>query len=178
MPRELCFLYGTFMEDYLHDINICQQFAKRNREKMAEVLLERTGLVALESFQTIHNYIDVDEMILRKGSVSAKNGEKLLIPINMRDGSLICVGKGNPEWNYSAPHGAGRIMSRSAAFERLTMEEYQKEMAGIYTTCVNTSTLDESPMAYKNMDEIVANIEPTAEIIAHIKPIYNFKAAE
>ena len=178
MPRELCFLYGTFMEDYLHDINICQQFAKRNREKMAEVLLERTGLVALESFQTIHNYIDVDEMILRKGSVSAKNGEKLLIPINMRDGSLICVGKGNPEWNYSAPHGAGRIMSRSAAFERLTMEEYQKEMAGIYTTCVNTSTLDESPMAYKNIDEIVANIEPTAEIIAHIKPIYNFKAAE
>ncbi len=178
MPRELCFLYGTFMEDYLHDINICQQFAKRNREKMAEVLLERTGLVALESFQTIHNYIDVDEMILRKGSVSAKNGEKLLIPINMRDGSLICVGKGNSDWNYSAPHGAGRLMSRSAAFERLTMEEYEKQMAGIYTTCVNTSTLDESPMAYKNMDEIVANIEPTAEIIAHIKPIYNFKAAE
>jgi RNA-splicing ligase RtcB len=178
MPRELCYLYATFMEDYLHDINICQQFAKRNREKMAGVLLERTGLVALESFQTIHNYIDVDEKILRKGSVSAKNGEKLLIPINMRDGSLICVGKGNSEWNYSAPHGAGRIMSRSAAFERLTMEEYQKEMAGIYTTCVNTSTLDESPMAYKNMDEIVANIEPTADIIAHIKPIYNFKAAE
>ena len=178
MPRELCFLYGTFMEDYLHDINICQQFAKRNREKMAEVLLERTGLTGYEAFQTIHNYIDVDEMILRKGSVSAKNGEKLLIPINMRDGSLICVGKGNSEWNNSAPHGAGRLMSRSAAFERLTMEEYQKEMAGIYTTCVNTSTLDESPMAYKNMDEIVANIEPTAEIIAHIKPIYNFKAAE
>ena len=178
MPRELCYLYGTFMEDYLHDINICQQFAKRNREKMAEVLLERTGLTGYEAFQTIHNYIDVDEMILRKGSVSAKNGEKLLIPINMRDGSLICVGKGNSEWNNSAPHGAGRLMSRSAAFERLTMEEYQKEMAGIYTTCVNTSTLDESPMAYKNMDEIVANIEPTAEIIAHIKPIYNFKAAE
>ena len=178
MPRELCYLYGTFMEDYLHDINICQQFAKRNREKMAEVLLERTGLIGYEAFQTIHNYIDVDEMILRKGSVSAKNGEMLLIPINMRDGSLICVGKGNSEWNNSAPHGAGRLMSRSAAFERLTMEEYQKEMAGIYTTCVNTSTLDESPMAYKNMDEIVANIEPTAEIIAHIKPIYNFKAAE
>ena len=178
MPRELCFLYGTFMEDYLHDIHICQQFAKRNREKMAEVLLERTGLTGYETFQTIHNYIDVDEMILRKGSVSAKNGEKLLIPINMRDGSLICVGKGNSEWNNSAPHGAGRLMSRSAAFERLTMEEYQKEMAGIYTTCVNTSTLDESPMAYKNMDEIVANIEPTAEIIAHIKPIYIFKAAE
>ena len=177
MPRELCYLYGEFMEDYLHDINICQQFAKRNREKMAEILLEKTGLVAIETFQTIHNYIDVEEKILRKGSVSAKSGEKLLIPINMRDGSLICVGKGNEDWNYSAPHGAGRLMSRSAAFERLTMEEYEKQMAGIYTTCVNTATLDESPMAYKNMDEIVVNIEPTAEIIAHIKPIYNFKAA-
>lgn len=178
MPRDLCYLYGTFMEDYLHDINICQQFAERNRKKMAEILLEKTGLIAYEAFQTIHNYIDVDEMILRKGSVSAKAGEKLLIPINMRDGSLICVGKGNEDWNYSAPHGAGRLMSRSAAFERLTMEEYEKQMAGIYTTCVNTSTLDESPMAYKNMDEIVENIQPTAEIIAHIKPIYNFKAAE
>ena len=178
MPRELCFLYGKFMEDYLHDINICQQFAKRNREKMAEILLQKTGLEAIETFQTIHNYIDVEERILRKGSVSAKAGEKLLIPINMRDGSLICIGKGNADWNFSAPHGAGRLMSRSAAFERLTMEEYEKQMEGIYTTCVNTNTLDESPMAYKNMDEIVANIEPTAEIIAHIKPIYNFKAAE
>ena len=178
IPRELCFLYGSFMEDYLHDVHICQEFAKRNREKMAEVLLQLTGLASVETFQTIHNYIDVDEKILRKGSVSAKAGEKLLIPINMRDGSLICIGKGNAEWNYSAPHGAGRLMSRSAAFERLTMEEYQEQMAGIYTTCVNTATLDESPMAYKNMDEIVANIEPTAEIIAHIKPIYNFKAAE
>lgn len=178
MPRELCYLYGEFMEDYLHDINICQQFAKRNREKMAEILLQKTSLVSIEAFQTIHNYIDVDEKILRKGSVSAKNGEKLLIPINMRDGSLICIGKGNEDWNYSAPHGAGRLMSRSAAFERLTMEEYEKQMEGIYTTCVNTATLDESPMAYKNMDEIVANIAPTAEIIAHIKPIYNFKAAE
>lgn len=178
MPRELCYLYGNFMEDYLHDVNICQQFAKRNREKMAEILLEKTGLIALEAFQTIHNYIDIDEMILRKGSVSAKAGEKLLIPINMRDGSLICVGKGNEDWNNSAPHGAGRIMSRSAAFEKLTMEEYQAQMSGIYTTCVNTSTLDESPMAYKSMDEIAQNIEPTAEIIAHVKPIYNFKAAE
>ncbi len=178
MPRELCYLYGKFMENYLHDIHICQQFAKRNREKMAEILLQKTDLAAIEAFQTIHNYIDVEERVLRKGSVSAKVGEKLLIPINMRDGSLICVGKGNADWNYSAPHGAGRLMSRSAAFERLTMEEYEKQMEGIYTTCVNTSTLDESPMAYKNMDEIVANIEPTAEIIAHIKPIYNFKAAE
>ena len=178
MPRELCYLYGAFMEDYLHDINICQRFAQRSREIMAHILLQKTGLAALEAFQTVHNYIDVDEMILRKGSVSAKAGEKLLIPINMRDGSLICVGKGNADWNYSAPHGAGRLMSRSAAFERLTMEEYRAQMAGIYTTCVNASTLDESPMAYKNMDEIIENIEPTAEIVAHIKPIYNFKAAE
>jgi len=178
MPRELCYLYGSFMEDYLHDIDICQRFAKRNREKMAEILLSHMGLCALDAFQTVHNYIDVESMILRKGSVSAKAGEKLLIPINMRDGSLICIGKGNDEWNCSAPHGAGRLMSRTTAFEKLTMEEYQRQMEGIYTTCVNTATLDESPMAYKSMEEIVNNIGPTAEIVSHIKPIYNFKAAE
>lgn len=178
MPAELCYLYGSFMEDYLHDLDICQQFAKRNREKMAEILLEKTGLTGYESFQTIHNYIDPQTRILRKGAVSANEGEKLLVPINMRDGSLICLGKGNEDWNNSAPHGAGRLMSRSAAFEKLTMQEYQAQMAGIYTTCVNTSTLDESPMAYKNMDEIVENIKPTAQIIAHIKPVYNFKAAD
>ena len=178
MPRELCFLYGSFMDDYLHDIDICQQFARRNREKMAEILLEKTGLTACGAFHTIHNYIDIDEKILRKGAVSAKSGEKLLIPINMRDGSLICIGKGNADWNFSAPHGAGRLMSRTSAFERLTMEEYRAQMAGIYTTCINSSTLDESPMAYKSIDEITENIEPTAEIIAHIKPIYNFKASE
>ena len=177
MPRALCYLYDTFMEDYLHDIDICQKFAKRNREKMAEILLEETGIIGGEAFHTIHNYIDVEEKILRKGSVSAKAGEKILIPINMRDGSLLCIGKGNEDWNGSAPNGAGRLMSRTAAFERLTMEEYTAQMAGIYTTCVNTSTLDESPMAYKNMDEIIANIEPTAEIVKRIKPIYNFKAA-
>ena len=178
MPRELCYLYGSYMEDYLHDIRICQQFALRNREKMAEILLTQNGLVGLEAFQTIHNYIDVDGRVMRKGAVSAKDGEKLLIPINMRDGSLICIGKGNDDWNQSAPHGAGRLLSRSDAFERLTMAEYEKQMEGIYTTCVSTATLDESPMAYKNMDEIVANIQPTAQIIARIKPIYNFKAAE
>ena len=138
MPRELCYLYGSFMEDYLQDIIICQKFAKRNREKIAEILLEKTGISGGESFHTVHNYIDVDEMILRKGAVSAKSGEKLLIPINMRDGSLICEGLGNEDWNNSAPHGAGRLMSRSAANERLTMEEYKKEMEGIYTTCVNS----------------------------------------
>ena len=178
LPRDLCFLYGSFMEDYLHDVDICQKFAERNREKMAQIILERLGWTAIESFQTVHNYIDVHEMILRKGAVSAKKGEKLLIPINMRDGSLICIGKGNGDWNCSAPHGAGRLMSRSAAFERLTMAEYEKEMAGIYSTCVVPDTLDESPMAYKSMEEIVANIEPTAEIVRKIKPIYNFKASE
>ena len=178
LPRDLCYLYDSFMEDYLHDVDICQRFAERNRAKMAEIILERCGWTVVESFQTIHNYIDVSEMILRKGSVSAKAGEKLLIPINMRDGSLICIGKGNEDWNFSAPHGAGRLMSRSAAFERLTMAEYEREMSGIYSTCVVPDTLDESPMAYKSIDEIVENIEPTAEIVRRIKPIYNFKAAE
>ena len=178
LPKDLCYLYDSFMEDYLHDVDICQKFAERNRARMAEIIMERCGWTAVETFQTIHNYIDVNEMILRKGSVSAKAGEKLLIPINMRDGSLICIGKGNEDWNYSAPHGAGRLMSRSAAFERLTMAEYEREMAGIYTTCVVPDTLDESPMAYKSIDEIVENIEPTADIIRRIKPIYNFKAAE
>ena len=178
LPADLCFLYGSYMQDYLYDVDICQRFAERNRAKMAEILAERCGWTPIEAFQTIHNYVDVHEMILRKGAVSAKAGEKLLIPINMRDGSLICIGKGNEDWNCSAPHGAGRLLSRSAAFEKLTMAEYEAQMAGIYSTCVLPDTLDESPMAYKSMDEIVENIEPTAEIVAHIKPIYNFKAAE
>ena len=178
LPADLCFLYGSYMQDYLYDVDICQRFAERNRAKMAEILAERCGWTPMEAFQTIHNYVDVHEMILRKGAVSAKAGEKLLIPINMRDGSLICIGKGNEDWNCSAPHGAGRLLSRSAAFEKLTMAEYEAQMAGIYSTCVLPDTLDESPMAYKSMDEIVENIEPTAEIVAHIKPIYNFKAAE
>ena len=166
------------MEDYLHDLGICQEFAKRNREKIGELLLQKTGLIPGEAFQTIHNYIDHGTNIIRKGAVSAKAGEQLLIPINMRDGSLICVGKGNEDWNQSAPHGAGRLLSRSTAFEQLTMEEYTAQMAGIYTTCVSPSTLDESPMAYKTMDEILANIGPTADVLNHIKPIYNFKAPE
>lgn len=178
MPEDLCYLYGEYMQDYLHDINICQQFATKNREKMAEILLKKAGLTAKSAFHTVHNYIDVKEKILRKGSVSAKDGEILLIPINMRDGSLICKGKGNEEWNFSAPHGAGRLLSRSSANESLTMAEYEAQMKGIYTTCVNSSTLDESPMAYKNIEDIVNNIGPTAHIIAHIKPIYNFKAAD
>ena len=178
LPRALCYLYGEFMEDYMHDVDICQRFAVRSRERMAEIILERCGLCALETFSTIHNYVDVDEMIVRKGAVSAKAGEKLLIPINMRDGSLICVGKGNEDWNFSAPHGAGRLMSRSAAFERLTMQEYEAEMKGIYSTSVNPNTLDESPMAYKNIDEIIENVAPSVDIVRRIRPIYNFKANE
>lgn len=178
MPRELCYLYGSFMEDYFHDVNICQNFAMRNREKIAEILLDRVKILPLNSFHTVHNYIDVNEMILRKGAVSAKNGEKLLIPINMRDGSLICIGKGNEDWNFSAPHGAGRLMSRSIALERLTMAEYEAQMTGIYSTCVVPNTLDESPMAYKSIEEIIENIEPTAKIVCRIKPVYNFKATK
>ncbi len=178
LPRDLCFLYGSFMDDYLHDVDICQKFAERNRAKIAEKIIEYCNWTPVETFQTIHNYIDVNEMILRKGAVSAKAGEKLLIPINMRDGSLICIGRGNEDWNFSAPHGAGRLMSRSAAFERLTMAEYEAEMAGIYSTCVLPDTLDESPMAYKSMDEIIENITPTADILCRITPIYNFKASE
>lgn len=178
LPRDLCHLYGTFMDDYMHDIDICQRFATRNREKIAELLLEKTSLCALDAFHTVHNYIDVHEKILRKGAVSAKSGEMLLVPINMRDGSLLCVGKGNPDWNYSAPHGAGRLMSRANAFEQLTMAEYEKQMQGIYTTCVTPDTLDESPMAYKCIDAIIRNIGDTAEIVSRLRPIYNFKATE
>ena len=145
---------------------------------MAEIIIERTGLTAGESFHTIHNYIDTEEMILRKGAIAAHNGEKVLIPINMRDGSVLAVGKGNPEWNYSAPHGAGRIMSRSKAKQSLSLEEYQKTMEGIYTTSVNEATLDEAPMAYKSLDDIIDVIEESVDVIDVMKPIYNFKASE
>jgi RNA-splicing ligase RtcB len=159
-------------------MQLIQHFATLNRKAIADTILEGMGLRKIEEFTTIHNYIDTDSMILRKGAVSAKKGEKLLIPINMRDGSLICIGKGNQDWNYSAPHGAGRLMSRKQAFERLSMDMFEAEMKGIYTTSVNKDTLDESPMAYKNMDDIVTQIGPTAEITKIIKPVYNFKASE
>ena len=159
-------------------MKITQHFAMLNRKAMAETIVTGLDLTPAEVFTTIHNYIDTDSMILRKGSVSAQKGEKLLIPINMRDGSLICIGKGNDDWNCSAPHGAGRLMSRKAAFKALSMDEYREEMSGIYTTCVVPETIDESPMAYKSMDEILSQIGPTAEVIRTIKPIYNFKAAE
>lgn len=172
------YVEGKLFDDYINDMKLTQHFALLNRKAMADVILSQMNWTSLESFSTIHNYIDTENMILRKGAVSAQAGEKLLIPINMRDGSLICVGKGNPDWNCSAPHGAGRIMSRKQAFAKLSMEEYKKSMEQIFSTCVNADTLDESPMSYKNMDEIVSNISPTAEIIKIIKPAYNFKAAE
>jgi len=178
IPEDLCFLYGSYLEDYLHDVEVCQRFARRNREKMAEILLERTGIAAGEAFHTIHNYIDTEEMILRKGAIAAHAGEKVLIPINMRDGSVLAVGKGNAEWNYSAPHGAGRIMSRKAAKDKLSLEEYRETMKGIYTTSVNEATLDEAPMAYKSLDDIIDVIRDSVDIIDVMKPVYNFKASE
>ena len=176
IPEDLCFVYGKYLEDYLHDVEICQRFARRNREKMAEILLERSGLTAVDAFHTIHNYIDTQEMILRKGAIAAHAGEKVLIPINMRDGSVLAIGKGNPEWNYSAPHGAGRIMSRSQAKEQLDLDEYRREMAGVYTTSVNEATLDEAPMAYKSLEDIIDVIRDAVDVIEVLKPIYNFKA--
>lgn len=177
IPEDLCYLYGTYLEDYLHDVVICQEFARRNREKMAEVIIERTGLQGSEGFHTIHNYIDTEEMILRKGAIAAHKGEKVLIPLNMRDGSVLAIGRGNPEWNYSAPHGAGRLMSRTKAKETLSMEKYKEQMAGIYTTSINEATLDEAPMAYKSMEDIIDVIEESVDVMEVMKPIYNFKAS-
>lgn len=178
IPSDLCYLYGRHLEDYLHDVEICQAFARRNREKMAEILLQRASLTSLEAFHTIHNYIDTNEMILRKGAIAAHAGEKVLIPINMKDGSVLAVGKGNPEWNFSAPHGAGRIMSRKKARETLDMEQYKAAMEGIYTTSVNEETLDEAPFAYKSLEDIIDVIGDTVDILDVMKPVYNFKAAE
>ena len=176
IPEDLCFVYGQYLEDYLHDVEICQRFARRSRELMAEIILQRLGIEAVDAFHTIHNYIDTDEMILRKGAIAAHEGEKVLIPINMRDGSVLAIGKGNPDWNYSAPHGAGRIMSRTAAKENLDLDEYRREMEGIYTTSVNEATLDEAPMAYKSLSDIIDVISESVDVIEVLKPIYNFKA--
>lgn len=178
VPKDICWLYGTFLEDYLHDVEICQEFAKRSREKMAEIFLERTGMTAVESFHTIHNYIDTKEMILRKGAIAAHAGEKILIPINMRDGSVIALGKGNPNWNYSAPHGAGRIMSRAQAKKKVDLDEYRASMEGIYTTSVNEKTLDEAPMVYKSLEDIIDVIQESVDIIEVMKPVYNFKSSD
>lgn len=177
VPADLCWLYGTFLEDYLHDVELCQQFARRNREKMAEILLERTGMTGVEAFHTVHNYIDTREMILRKGAIAAHAGERVLIPINMRDGSVLAVGKGNAAWNFSAPHGAGRVMSRSQAKTALSMEDYRAAMTGVYTTSVNAGTLDEAPMAYKSMEDIIGVIRASVDVVDVLKPVYNFKAS-
>lgn len=178
IPFELAYLEGQTMDNYLHDMKLTQEHARINRETIASQIIKHAKLTPIESFDTIHNYIDTDNMILRKGSISAQAGERVIIPLNMRDGSLICTGKGNPDWNYSAPHGAGRILSRSKAKDTVSMDAYRESMKGIYTTSVNTGTIDESPFVYKPAEEIIENIKDTVEIIDAIKPIYNFKASE
>nr|MCR5262982.1 RtcB family protein [Clostridiales bacterium] len=177
LPDDLCYVYGRYFDDYIHDVKICQAFAKRSRELMAEILIERAGLTAVDGFHTIHNYIDTDEMILRKGAIAARKGEKVLIPINMRDGSVLAEGRGNPDWNFSAPHGAGRLMSRTAARGSLSMDDYMESMKGIYTTSVNPDTLDEAPMAYKSLGDIIGLIRDSVDVIEVLKPVYNFKAS-
>lgn len=179
LPKDLCYLEGELREDYLHDMEICQQFATINRETIAGEIIARMGLMLCveDYFHTRHNYISFEDNIVRKGAISAKKGELVLIPINMRDGCIIAKGKGNDEWNQSAPHGAGRIMSRMKAKETFKLEEFEKEMQGIYTTSVSENTLDEAPFVYKPMQEIIDNIKDTVEIIKIIKPIYNFKAS-
>ena len=181
IPKDLAYASGELFDDYINDMKIIQHFALTNRKAMMSVILQELKIpeeAVHERFSTIHNYIDTESMILRKGAVSARAGEKLLIPINMRDGSLVCEGLGNSDWNYSAPHGAGRIMSRNKAFATLNMKDYKESMDGIYSTSVNRETLDESPMAYKDMNEIIENIKPTAKILKIIRPVYNYKAAE
>ena len=171
----LCYLQGEDFRSYLSDVKIVGEFANANRSVMASIIVEKMGFDIVDNFTTVHNYIDLEAMILRKGAVSAKLGERLIIPINMRDGSIIAYGKGNPDWNFSAPHGAGRIMGRGEAKRSLSMEEYKDTMKDIYTTSVNQSTLDEAPMAYKNMNEIINNTKDTIIIDKIIKPVYNFK---
>jgi tRNA-splicing ligase RtcB (3'-phosphate/5'-hydroxy nucleic acid ligase) len=176
--KDLCYLTGTDKDNYLHDMKICQEYAMKNRSTILYLILGYfdAHIKTQDNFTTVHNYVNFTDGIMRKGAVSAQAGERLIIPMNMRDGSLICVGKGNADWNFSAPHGAGRIMSRGEAKRSLSLDDYTTAMAGIYTTCVNQGTLDESPMAYKPTTEIVANIGDTVDIVDIIKPIYNFKA--
>lgn len=178
IPKDLCYLTGKYREDYLHDMRICQDFAIANRWEIATTITSVMGWVMIDIFETIHNYIEFETNMVRKGAISAKKGEKLLIPINMRDGCIVGVGKGNDDWNQSAPHGAGRIMSRSKARDVLTLGEFKKSMEGIFTTSVGFETIDEAPMVYKPMDEIIENIKDTVDILEIIKPVYNFKASE
>ena len=175
IPEDLCWLYGDALNDYLHDIEICQKYAMRNRELIASMIMEKASLTEIDSFHTIHNYIDINEMILRKGAIRAVKGEKVLIPMNMKDGSIIGIGKGNREWNYSAPHGAGRILSRKQAKEMLDIKEYKKSMEGIYTTSISLDTLDEAPQAYKSVEDILDVVGETVDVIEVLKSVYNYK---
>lgn len=177
-PYELAYATGSLMDNYLHDMKIVQEYADLNRRAIVNEIIKGMKVDILEEISTVHNYIDLDSMILRKGAVSAKLGEKIIIPMNMKDGSFICVGKGNPDWNYSAPHGAGRLLSRKDAKESFTVNQYKKEMKGIYSTSINKNTLDESPMAYKPMSSIVDKIGETVTTVDYIRPIYNFKSSE
>jgi len=176
LPKELCYLTGEYREDYLHDMQICQEYASLNRKHIALEILNKYGIIAMNKFETIHNYICFEDNIVRKGAIRANKGERVIIPINMRDGSIIAIGKGNEDWNNSAPHGAGRIMSRMKAKETFKLDEFKKSMEGIYTTSVVEETIDEAPFVYKPMQEIIDNIKDAVEIEKIIKPIYNFKA--
>ncbi len=178
IPKQLAYVEGELFDQYIHDMRLVQDFARLNRQAMMDELVKGLKVHVEDRFTTIHNYIDTETMILRKGAVSAQKGERLLIPINMRDGSLICVGRGQEDWNFSAPHGAGRLMSRSQAKQSFTVNQFRKEMEGIYTTSVGKATLDECPMAYKSLEDIVSHIGETVEIERRLFPIYNFKAGE
>lgn len=177
IPRTLAYVSGELFDRYIHDMKIVQKYAELNRKAMIHEIVRGMKLHVVEQFTTVHNYIDTEAMILRKGAVSAREGERLLIPMNMRDGSLLCVGRGNEDWNWSAPHGAGRLMSRAAAKQSFTVSAFKKQMEGIYTTSVNQGTLDECPMAYKKMEDILPAIKDTVDVLDVIKPIYNFKAS-
>jgi RNA-splicing ligase RtcB len=176
IPDELCYLAGSMTLDYFYDLKIAQRYAELNREVMAKNILNFLNITPESSFHTVHNYIDLENKILRKGAVSAKDNQLLIIPVNMRDGSILAYGKGNEDWNFSAPHGAGRLMSRTRAKEEVSLTEFQEAMTGVYSTSVRESTIDESPFAYKSMDDIINNVGDTVEIHKIIRPIYNFKA--
>ena len=176
IPKMLAYCEGDLFNDYIHDMRIMQDYADTNRRTIAKIIMKKMKLHPIHEIMTRHNYIDIDNMILRKGSISAQKDEEVIIPMNMRDGSLICKGKGNPDWNYSAPHGAGRLMSRTEAKESISMNDYKKSMNGIYSSCISKGTIDESAFAYKPMQSIIDNIKDTVGIIDIIKPIYNFKA--
>lgn len=178
VPTDLHYLEGQAFDDYMHDMRLAQQYAHFNRKLISETIAHHMGWSVREQFDTIHNYIDTESMTLRKGAVRALQGEQLIIPMNMRDGSLLCIGKGNKDWNESAPHGAGRLFSRTQAMKQLNMDDFKQSMAHIWTTSVTTDTLDEAPMAYKPMEHITAHIHETVDIVEQIQPVYNFKASE